>query len=61
MFIKVMNRKGMIGEYIINVNCIVAISRADNILYKVELANSEVLYIDGNDASFIFNGIGVSL
>lgn len=61
MFIKVVNRKGMIGEYIINVNCIVAISQADNILFKVELANNEAVYIDRNDANMIFNGIGVSL
>ena len=61
MFIKVINRKGMIGEYIINVNNIVSICQADNILFKVALSNSEEIYIDRNDATIIFNGIGVSL
>lgn len=61
MFIKVINRKGMIGEYIINVNNIVCISQADNILFKVQLTNQEEIYIDRNDATIIFNGIGVSL
>ncbi len=61
MFIKVMNRKGMIGEYIINVNNIVSISMADNILFRVDLTNHESVYIDRNDATIIFNGIGVSL